>query len=47
MGFKDNWTEEEHSWDYFSAKDFKHEWSPRHIFGQDGCDFQERIKWAR
>ena len=47
MGLRDNWTKEEHSWDYFSNEDFKHEWSPRHIFGQDGCDFQERINWAR
>ena len=47
MSLKDGWTKEELAWDYFSAKDFKHEWSPRHIFGQDGCDFQERINWAR
>jgi Xaa-Pro aminopeptidase len=47
MGLKDNWSKEEHSWDYFSAKEYKHEWSPRHIFGQDGCDFQERINWKR
>ena len=47
MGLRDNWTKEEHSWDFFSAKDFKHEWSPRHLYGQDGCDFQERINWAK
>ena len=46
MGFKDTWTKEDYNWDYF-RDGFKHEHSPRHMFGQDGCDFQERINWAR
>ena len=33
-------------YDFFS-KDFKHEYSPRHIFGQDATDFQERINFPR
>jgi len=46
MGFKDTWTKEDYNWDYF-RDGFKHEYSPRHIFGQDGCDFQERVNWGR
>jgi len=47
MELKDNWTKEDHSWDYFSAKNFRHEHSARHTFGTDGCDFQERINYER
>jgi Xaa-Pro dipeptidase len=46
MALRDKWTAEEKSWDYF-RDGFKHEYSARHIYGQDGCDFQERINWAR
>jgi len=46
MALRTNWTEEEKNWDYFSTG-FKHEHSARHIHGQDSCDFQERINWAR
>jgi Xaa-Pro dipeptidase len=46
MSLRDNWSDEEKSWDYF-RDGFRHENSARHIFGQDGCDWQERINWAR
>ncbi|MBM3713737.1 MAG: hypothetical protein FJW56_09960, partial [Actinobacteria bacterium] len=46
MALRDKWTDEERNWDYF-RDGFKHEYSARHIYGQDGCDFQERINWSR
>ncbi len=36
----------ERRWDFFSTG-FRHELSPRHLFGQDGVDFQERVNFAR
>lgn len=42
----DQWSEMEKKWDFFS-KDFQHVYSPRHIFGQDGVDFEERINFQR
>lgn len=42
----DQWKEKEKQWDFFSTG-FKHEYSPRHLYGQDGVDFQERINFER
>jgi Xaa-Pro aminopeptidase len=42
----DQWVEMEKRCDFFS-QGFRHEYSPRHIFGQDGVDFQERINFQR
>ena len=40
------WAGQEGQWDFFGAG-FRHELSPRHLFGQDGVDFQERVNFAR
>ena len=42
----DQWKEKEKQWDFFSTG-FKHEYSPRHLYGQDGVDFQERINFEK
>lgn len=42
----EEWATQEREWDFFSAG-FRHELSPRHLFGQDGVDFQERVNFAR
>jgi Xaa-Pro dipeptidase len=38
--------QQEGQWDFFGAG-FRHELSPRHLFGLDGVDFQERVNFAR
>ncbi len=43
---KDQWDEKLKGWDFFSTG-FKHELSPRHIYGTDAVDFQERINFPR
>ncbi|HEY7675806.1 MAG TPA: Xaa-Pro peptidase family protein [Candidatus Methylomirabilis sp.] len=42
----EQWAGQERRWDFFSTG-FRHELSPRHLFGQDGVDFQERVSFAR
>ena len=42
----DQWSEKEKQWDFFSTG-FQHEYSPRHVHGQDGVDFQERVNFER
>jgi len=42
----DEWSAMEKQWDFFS-KGFQHEYSARHLYGQDGVDFQERINFQR
>jgi len=42
----EGWGEQERQWDFFSSG-FRHELSPRHLYGQDGVDFQERVNFAR
>ena len=42
----DQWSEKEKGWDFFSTG-FRHEYSARHIHGQDGVDFQERVNFPR
>ena len=38
--------DQERQWDFFGTG-FRHELSPRHLFGLDGVDFQERVNFAR
>ena len=41
------WEKMENQWDFFADKNFKHEYSPRHMYGQDGVDYQERVNFPR
>ena len=40
------WKEKMEQWDTF-LNTFRNEYSPRHIFGQDGVDFEERVNFPR
>ena len=40
------WQEKMEQWDNF-LKTFRNEYSPRHIFGQDAVDFEERVNFPR
>ncbi len=42
----ENTVGQERQWDFFGTG-FRHELSPRHLFGLDGVDFQERVNFAR
>lgn len=43
---RDEQADREREWDFFSGG-FRHELSARHLFGQDGVDFQERVNFGR
>jgi Xaa-Pro dipeptidase len=40
------WTEQMKNWESF-LKEFKNEYSPRHLYGQDAVDFEERVNFQR